>query len=465
MFQVSDKKKRNTFLMNAFLVICAIAFIKAHSNHHWFSSGSHPFGYSSLKSHDSASLSGHETHGFFPRSFSNHRPERLNSKDPRGPHLMLGSDGRWGNKHRIHHQRIPHSMHSEDPRYTRHKYHKGGHRETEDFQEYENNRDLRNEIEHDEELERMHDYGNLHMNHHYIKHHGASPSKIIDELNEHSDGSESPIYDQRYMDRLRSRRQRLVMPKGSKSASSGRDFLITETTSENVAGLGYNRYFLSSKAYKLESKEKLKISVNLLSTDEDYLPQFVIFKYNMDTGTFKKVEPISGPTDPVNIYEMERCNIYIIEVGYDPTFSPDQFGNLIKNGGFRLLISLDSKSLLSYFIKPELTVSKYKGKLPVEEGKSILLSASWLSNLNHGKLNTKITPYFDEKNGSVTIYYNEGSQAYGTVKRRSNIRQICTAHPRQKKPIQGREPITGHYEWDIESKRMCNFTFLMSSFA
>jgi len=464
MFQVFDKKKSNTFFMNALLVFCTIAFIKALKDHHWFRSGSHSFGYSPLKNHDSESLSGHESHGFLSRSFSNHRPERLNSNNQRGPHLMLEADGHWGNKHRMHHQQIPHSMHSDDPRYTRLNYHKGGHHETEDFQEYKNNRELRNDIVHGEELERLNGHDNLRMNHHYIKHHGASPAKILQELNEHSDGSESPIYDQRYMDNLRSKRQRLVLPKGSKSASSGRDFLITDETSENIAGLGYKRYFRNSKAYMIESREKVDISVNLLSTVEDYLPQFSIFKYNRDSRTFEMAKPISDSKDSVNMYEIERCNIYIIEVGYDPTFSPDQFGNLIRNGGFVLLISLNSRSTLDFFIKPRLTVSKYKGRLPIKEGKPILLSASWLSNLDHGKLNTKITPYFNKKKGSITIYYNEGSQAYGTVKRRSSIRQICTERPNKKRPIQGREPITGHYEWDVESRRMCKFTYLMSSF-
>lgn len=257
----------------------------------------------------------------------------------------------------------------------------------------------------------------------------------------------------------------LVLPPGAKKTPSNTDFLITEATPDNRPD-GYTPTYASSRVYKITANKDVDASFILISAERNFYPQIKISKSSGKIAFEEAVPYFSGPQSSKS-YQIKKGEDVAIEIGHDSSFDSRPFSNSAKTGGFMLIISLNGKTLENYLEKSKISTSgSFSGTVATAPGSPLLLSASWLPNLDHGLFNAKLTPYYNTTKSSITLYYHNGSNFNtGSVHRSSTIEQYCKENADETNTTRGTEPSGGRYVWEnVPSKKICDLRDFLKEF-
>jgi len=254
----------------------------------------------------------------------------------------------------------------------------------------------------------------------------------------------------------------LKVPRGTLKNVSKTAFLINQTTDDNGYNQNYSPQFSKSKMYVIKTRKNVDLSLLMLSNEEDYFPQVEVNIASPNARYFSKLAPYKENfATNSNVYRLKGGDIVLIEVGHDKTLDSHFFNNKKEKGDFSLIISFDLLAITDYLNDAKIRTSKYKGKTEFENGKTLALSSGSTKNLSHGKLSLKLTPYYNEKKESISLFYINGSGAYNVKKGRSSVIEEFCSSDRQSDVLVGSEPVIGHYKFYGPGKNVCDFVDLL----
>lgn len=260
----------------------------------------------------------------------------------------------------------------------------------------------------------------------------------------------------------------LVLPPGAKKSPSNTDFLITEATPENRPN-AYTPVYSNSKVYEITAKKDTDVSFVFVSTTEKFFPQLKISKSAKKECRFKEATPFFSGPNSTKSYQVKKGEVIAVEIGYDSKLDTSPFST-VKKGGFNLIVSQSGKTLENYLEKNKIEIwdpsrNVFSGTVTYTNGSPLSLSAGFLPNLNHGTFDIKLTPYYDSKKNSISLYYHKGSDKFisGTY-RSSTIEQYCKRDADPTKSAKGSEPRTVRYFWKVPSRKVCDFTDFLKEF-
>lgn len=219
----------------------------------------------------------------------------------------------------------------------------------------------------------------------------------------------------------------------------------------------YKRKLINSKVFKFTSKLDIPVNLILVSTTRFYHPQLVFSEQN--EGGFTELN-----NGKINMkFNCSKDKSYVIEVGFDKSLNTDPFEN-ISSGGFIVAVSSTSLTLKETMLQDAIKVSiwGYDGVVPFEHNSTLNLYHPTRQPVNHGFLNYRITPLYDETKQSIKIYYHRGTDVFSGNKMRSTILEIvCNENATANKTFYGKEPAIGKYEYIAESSKICKIIDLL----
>lgn len=254
----------------------------------------------------------------------------------------------------------------------------------------------------------------------------------------------------------------LKVPRGTLKNVSKTAFLINQTTDDNGYNQNYSPKFSKSKLYVIKTRKNVDLSLLMVSNEEDYFPQMEVNIASPNARYFSKLAPYKENfATNSNVYRLKGSDIILIEIGHDKSLDSHFFNNKKEKGDFSLIISFDPLAITDYLNDTKIRTSKYKGKTEFENGKTLALSSGSTKNLSHGKLSLKLTPFYNEKKESISLFYINGSGAYNVKKGRSSVIEEFCSPDRQSDVLVGSEPVIGHYKFYGPGKNVCDFVDLL----
>lgn len=213
----------------------------------------------------------------------------------------------------------------------------------------------------------------------------------------------------------------------------------------------YNKRLQYSKVFKFTVSHDNVVNIILVSTTRRYHPQVIISEMNNEEYTELTTEKMS--------FNCTKGKSYIVEVGHDKQVNTDPFED-ITSGGFTVVLTSTSEALKGVLLQESIKVGiwGYTGVVPFENNSALRLYHPTRAPVNHGHLNYNITPFYNDDNQSVTIYYHLGVDTFsGDQKRSASLEITCNKNAKGlSDTFYGSEPSTTKYEYKVESSRICD---------
>lgn len=213
----------------------------------------------------------------------------------------------------------------------------------------------------------------------------------------------------------------------------------------------YKRKLINSKIFKFTSKLDMPVNIILVSTTRSYHPQLIFSEQN--DGGFTQLN--NGKVDMK--FNCSKGKSYVIEVGFDKNVDTKPFGD-ISSGGFIVVISSTSLSIKEAMLQDSMKVGiwGYDGVVPFEQDSRLNLYHPTQPLVNHGFLNYRITPLYDETRQSIKIHYHRGTDVFSRDKMRSTtLELVCSENAPANQTFIGKEPSIGIYEYTAKSSKIC----------
>lgn len=235
-----------------------------------------------------------------------------------------------------------------------------------------------------------------------------------------------------------------------------KDIKFTDLSAEAQISY-YKKQLKYSKVFNYNPQSNSKINIILVSKRKNYHPQFIFSKKNGKE--YIKVNKDSTETD-FNIYKGES---YVVEVGFDQKLDVKPFPN-VASGSFSLLISSETNTIRDIMSKESIKLNTWghEGVAVFDHNSAIELQNERGAKVNYGYLNYNITPYYNESNNSITIYYNLGKDLFsGDRSSAIEFEIVCNQHADYDKIYYGKEPQKRKYEYKVDSSGICNLTSVL----
>lgn len=316
----------------------------------------------------------------------------------------------------------------------------------------------------------LHSYeSNLKNHRNYFLNHRNIDRKAHDEYSSEYDSSESHDSDMR--DRAQTNREIHMLDHDMNHVA--RPSLGNENVSfthlSNEANLeNYKNQLENSKVFKFKANFDFVANFNLLSTTKFYHPQLYLSE-TTDEKNFKKVEGSNEYGNYSAKYALLKNRTYVVEIGTDKEVFTGPFKD-ISSGGFIAVFSSNVRAIPdlmeSETIKIEAT--GYSGNVIYKNKESLNLYKSSGLPVNFGRLNYEITPFYDQSNNSISLYYIDGSNEQRGRKNRSStveikgVEEIRNCETPNCRPYFGTEHKDAEFNFFVESRVINELTNVLN---
>lgn len=247
----------------------------------------------------------------------------------------------------------------------------------------------------------------------------------------------------------------------SASGARGRTFKFSEKSIE--ASLSdYNRFFTASRLFTFNPTLTSTYKIVLVSTTKNYHPQMKIIEINRG-GNEKYIEQFGQDKDNgiySSRYALRTDREYLLEIGASEKIDFTPFMNE-NTGGFICIISCEKRSLQEILAQHEYKVSMWgkTAEVPLAHTEVLELAGDGKKE-GCGRLDYSITPYYNEHQESITIFFhNETSFSNGisgTSKEAAKVEFECHHTGNLHQVFQGVEIAKRIVEFLIHCKTVCD---------
>lgn len=257
-----------------------------------------------------------------------------------------------------------------------------------------------------------------------------------------------------------------ILPRYTLKNSAKNLFLINHLTDENGYNQKYTKKYKDSKLYAIKAKYDTEVDFLLLSHEKEYFPQMEVASSLDYDETYKTKEPFRTEAESNSkTYKVKKGENILIEIGYDEKLDTDYFKNKNREVRFSLLFSTARKlAITDYFNKGKVKAREYDVSTEFIAGKGLYLGTSFINTFSHGSLDLKLTPYYNQDNESIAIFYTHGATNHGVSEGRSSIVEQKCSSDSENIVFDSIQTKSGHYIFSGSGNKTCDLNDLLAEF-